>query len=573
MPNDSLVNGVSNSDSVSLTNLRRRLRTEQANANQFSFVDNFLEFNSIAVAFPDVAPNIPTSESAPSAEEKRYGSKEEPVADQKDSESIPYIALAQLSGLAAQNNQPAEQTVSSEISFHANTANESGVANETDKTLHGERNESSGDLSQSNSSINSLSIDTTPTTQDPDIPSHSDSIPSVSESGLAKSTEPTDANSRNSRKEKAQQPTNAIQKEKPAESQVLPTNSDALGPSPGEKRTNRSTEVSNEDAIRRSSALNAYATQSGQDSEAPRSRRAERLVKQANGTDTDPNAQENEGLENVGSASNAFDLPGSDATTSTNSPAASNLSQSSDPLVANSSITGDFQDLPGANNITLSRSNASLSEGAIKSSVSAVGQSRTTTQPIFQLASNSAIPSNANQPASSSPTSNPSVRSGNAGSISPYQEVKLVQRVLRGLEQLGNGGGQVKLRLHPPELGSLQLTLRMEGGQMFARMEVQNTVARDALLNNVQTLRDRLAEQGMKIESFEVQVSTEAGGTDSNGGGLSQNSGFGADSQRDNSPSRYAQINKNKLSLDSSVADRSPVAGWIRTNGSLDLNA
>jgi len=161
------------------------------------------------------------------------------------------------------------------------------------------------------------------------------------------------------------------------------------------------------------------------------------------------------------------------------------------------------------------------------------------------------------------------IRGAAGSSISPYQETKLVQRVLRGLEQLGDGGGQVRLRLHPPELGTLQLTLRMEGGQMQARMEVENSLAKDALLNNVQTLKDRLSEQGMQIESFEVSVGSDA--ASSNGSNADRQGGFNSDSRWNNAQSRFAQINSNRLSSDDSQIEKSPQQPWTRNHGSLDL--
>jgi len=186
------------------------------------------------------------------------------------------------------------------------------------------------------------------------------------------------------------------------------------------------------------------------------------------------------------------------------------------------------------------------------------------------LSSNTTFSGNSNNSgAQASGAKGETVRGATGSSISPYQETKLVQRVLRGLEQLGDGGGQVRLRLHPPELGTLQLTLRMEGGQMQARMEVENSLAKDALLNNVQTLKDRLSEQGMQIESFDVQVSSDAGG--SNGSNLDRQGGFGSDSRWNNAQSRFAQINNNRLSSDEPIAEKAPQQAWTRNHGSLDL--
>jgi flagellar hook-length control protein FliK len=154
-------------------------------------------------------------------------------------------------------------------------------------------------------------------------------------------------------------------------------------------------------------------------------------------------------------------------------------------------------------------------------------------------------------------------------SLSRYQETKLVQRVLRGIEQLSNGGGQVRLRLHPQELGTLQMTLRIEGSQMSAKLEVENSTAKEALLQNLQGLKDRLADQGMQVERFEVTVS-------------SQSNSFGADaglangnqdrrSWEQQATSRYATQNNNTISGERKTTPAEPSRTWSRTNGSLDV--
>lgn len=154
-------------------------------------------------------------------------------------------------------------------------------------------------------------------------------------------------------------------------------------------------------------------------------------------------------------------------------------------------------------------------------------------------------------------------------SLSRYQETKLVQRVLRGIEQLSNGGGQVRLRLHPQELGTLQMTLRIEGSQMSAKLEVENSTAKEALLQNLQGLKDRLADQGMQVERFEVTVS-------------SQSNSFGADaglangnqdrrSWEQQATSRYATQNNNLISGERNTGSAEPTRTWSRTNGSLDV--
>jgi flagellar hook-length control protein FliK len=140
--------------------------------------------------------------------------------------------------------------------------------------------------------------------------------------------------------------------------------------------------------------------------------------------------------------------------------------------------------------------------------------------------------------------------------------------VLKGLEQLSSGGGQVKLRLHPPELGTLQMTLKIEANVMSAHLEVENSLAKDALLNNLQGLRDRLSEQGMSIDRFEVEVRTDSqSGTSSSSGESESN----RQSRRDQPESRYAIYNENRL-LGDTVDEGKPSVSWFRTTGKLDLS-
>jgi len=127
------------------------------------------------------------------------------------------------------------------------------------------------------------------------------------------------------------------------------------------------------------------------------------------------------------------------------------------------------------------------------------------------------------------------------------------------------------LRLHPAELGSLQISLKVEAGLVSAKLEVENATARDALLSNVQTLKDRLAEQGIKVGSFEVEVSTDSSGSGTSNSNFQSDGGSSGQSYRDNATSRFAQQNSNRLPIDAVPSERKPPAVWTRNNGSLDL--
>lgn len=100
--------------------------------------------------------------------------------------------------------------------------------------------------------------------------------------------------------------------------------------------------------------------------------------------------------------------------------------------------------------------------------------------------------------------------------LSRTQHVRLVQRVLRGFESLANGDGQVKLRLHPPQLGSMQISMKIEDAKLTAELSVQNIAASEALSANLSQLKSSLAEQGIEIERFEIRVADPENTTDPN---------------------------------------------------------
>jgi flagellar hook-length control protein FliK len=83
---------------------------------------------------------------------------------------------------------------------------------------------------------------------------------------------------------------------------------------------------------------------------------------------------------------------------------------------------------------------------------------------------------------------------------------RLLLRVARAFAQAADGRGEVTIRLNPPELGSLRLEVRMHEGALAARMQTETAEARTAILENLPILRERLADQGVRIERFDVDL-------------------------------------------------------------------
>jgi flagellar hook-length control protein FliK len=82
---------------------------------------------------------------------------------------------------------------------------------------------------------------------------------------------------------------------------------------------------------------------------------------------------------------------------------------------------------------------------------------------------------------------------------------RLMHRVARAFAAVPHGG-EIRMKLSPPALGALLLDVRVQDGQLTARLEAETAEARTALLDNLAALRERLAELGIRIERFDVDL-------------------------------------------------------------------
>jgi len=90
--------------------------------------------------------------------------------------------------------------------------------------------------------------------------------------------------------------------------------------------------------------------------------------------------------------------------------------------------------------------------------------------------------------------------------LTPQQQLRMMQRVARAVEAAAPGGGVIRLRLHPAELGALQLEVSVNRGVLHARLKTETETARQVLLEQLPYLRDRLEQQGVRMEQFQVDV-------------------------------------------------------------------
>jgi flagellar hook-length control protein FliK len=89
---------------------------------------------------------------------------------------------------------------------------------------------------------------------------------------------------------------------------------------------------------------------------------------------------------------------------------------------------------------------------------------------------------------------------------------RLLTRVARAFTAARQRDVEVHLRLSPPELGSLRLDVRVQDGTLVARLQTETEEARAAIIDNLPALRDRLADQGVRIERFDVDLMQQQSG-------------------------------------------------------------
>lgn len=110
-------------------------------------------------------------------------------------------------------------------------------------------------------------------------------------------------------------------------------------------------------------------------------------------------------------------------------------------------------------------------------------------------------------------------RSDEAGSADggpPIDRPRFVQRVEGALRAAQQRDGRVQVRLAPPELGVVHIELLVQNGVMTAKLEAETSAARNALLDNLPALRERLAEQNIRVDKFDVDVRRDSQGGGSN---------------------------------------------------------
>jgi flagellar hook-length control protein FliK len=142
--------------------------------------------------------------------------------------------------------------------------------------------------------------------------------------------------------------------------------------------------------------------------------------------------------------------------------------------------------------------------------------------------------------------------------LNSMQQQRMLQRVTKAFELAQQRGGEIRLRLSPPALGSLKVELKFEGQQMSARLEAEHSQARQLIMEHLPALRDRLAEQGITIETFDVDLYHDSSGD-------AQYADH--ESMRDDSQSRYSGSTVTEATAESNASEQAEVV----EDGSLNV--
>lgn len=89
----------------------------------------------------------------------------------------------------------------------------------------------------------------------------------------------------------------------------------------------------------------------------------------------------------------------------------------------------------------------------------------------------------------------------------PENRGEMVERIVKAARLTqSRGSARIKIALHPPHLGELKVDLSVRQRVLHGTLQAESAAAREMLLSNLQSLRDALEQQGIRVGEFQVQV-------------------------------------------------------------------
>ena len=97
-------------------------------------------------------------------------------------------------------------------------------------------------------------------------------------------------------------------------------------------------------------------------------------------------------------------------------------------------------------------------------------------------------------------------RKGDKPMLDQIERIRLINRVANACQSAANQNGTIRMKLHPESLGSISVKIQVKNKIMNAKIETETEEAKSLLLENLDSLRETLSEQGIRIERFNVYV-------------------------------------------------------------------
>lgn len=132
--------------------------------------------------------------------------------------------------------------------------------------------------------------------------------------------------------------------------------------------------------------------------------------------------------------------------------------------------------------------------------------------------------------------------------------------------EIKSGSEQIVLRLSPENLGELKVNLKMENLRLTVEIVTENKAVTEALRQNTDSLRETLAKQNIKMDTFDV--STGSNGQDNLAGRNSRNLGEWQEMARNRQANQWLQGGYNIPAV--AAADNVTAVASYRSNGLID---
>ena len=92
-------------------------------------------------------------------------------------------------------------------------------------------------------------------------------------------------------------------------------------------------------------------------------------------------------------------------------------------------------------------------------------------------------------------------------------QAAMINRIASNVRlMVGRKQSSIRMDLDPPELGKMQVRLTVKGTGLTGYLRVESVEARDAITQNLDTLKNALEKEGIAISEFTVDVDTRQGG-------------------------------------------------------------